>query len=204
MWPALVAGADVAYARDDTRLFAAVVVLALPSLVPVDRAWVVDAVPFPYVPGLFARREAPGILGAWGRLRCRPDLLLCDGHGRAHPTRFGLACHVGHRLGVPTVGCAKTVLVGSSCRPPDTRGAWTWLADGGERLGAAVRTRSGTRPVFVSPGFGLDVPTAVAAVLAATGSHRIPEPLRLAHQLAGRLRARAARRGLWTRGALPS
>jgi deoxyribonuclease V len=179
-----VAGADVAYCPDRHRLFAAAAVVALPSLDIVEVSVAEREERFPYVPGLFAFRELPALLDAFARLSIAPDVALFDGHGLAHPRRFGLASHAGVWLDVPTVGCAKCVLTGRFRMPADERGAVTPLAAGGHVIGAAVRTRPGTMPVFVSPGHLADVESAVRVVLAATGRYRIPEPLRAAHHAA--------------------
>jgi len=184
----LVAGADVAYTADGAHLIAAAVVLALPALEVVERAWAEGRVTFPYVPGLLAFREAPIVLRACARLRCRPDVLVCDGHGLAHPHRFGLACHLGYRLDLPTVGCAKTRLVGEHAPVGERRGSWAWLRDGRERLGMVVRTRDGVRPVFVSPGFAIGFRDALAVVLRTAGGYRLPEPTRRANLLVNALR----------------
>jgi deoxyribonuclease V len=182
--PARLAGADVAYCAERHRLFAAAAVVALPSLEVVDVSLAQRDEEFGYVPGLFAFRELPALLDALAGLTARPDAVLFDGHGLAHPRRFGLASHAGLWLGLPTVGCAKCVLTGRFRMPADERGAVTPLAIDGEAVGAAVRTRPGTMPVFVSPGHLSDVDSAVRVVLAATGRYRTPEPLRAAHRAA--------------------
>jgi deoxyribonuclease V len=182
----LAAGADAAY--DDERLVAAVVVLALPDLETVERAWAEGESAFPYVPGLFSFREAPFILRACARLRRRPDVLLCDGQGLAHPRRFGLACHVGYCLDLPTIGCAKTRLVGEHGALGARRGSWAWLTEAGERVGRVVRTRDHVRPVFVSPGFAIGFRDAASIVLRTAAGHRLPEPIRRANALVNALR----------------
>ncbi len=188
--PAHVAAADVAYAPERRRLFAAAVVVALPSLEVVEISRAERAESFPYVPGLFAFRELPALLDALGPLATRPGAVLFDGHGLAHPRLFGLASHAGLWLQLPTVGCAKCVLTGSFRMPADERGATTPLAIDGQVVGAAVRTRPGTMPVFVSPGHLADVDSAVRIVMASTGRYRTPEPLRAAHREAVALRDR--------------
>jgi deoxyribonuclease V len=183
-----VAAMDVSYDRRSPWLCAGVVVLALPSLAVVDRAAVRVRAEFPYVPGLLSFREAPAGLQAWERLAVRPDCLLCDGHGVSHPRRFGLACHVGVLVDLPTVGCAKRVLVGAYEEPGVSRGSRSDLMHGGEVIGAAVRTRDGVAPVFVSAGHRVSLDTAVATVLACSPRFRVPEPIRQAHALVNRLR----------------
>jgi deoxyribonuclease V len=178
----LVAGADVAYSRMSHRMYAAVVVVALPELKIVETKWVAARARFPYIPGLFSFRELPPLLAAFRRLRSSPDALLFDGQGLAHPRRFGLACHAGVLLGRPAVGCAKSILVGEHGPLGAGRGSAADLVCSGETVGAALRTRTGVKPVYVSPGHLVDLPTSIALVLKATGRFRVPEPLRLAHQ----------------------
>ncbi len=184
-----VAGMDVSYDRRSPWVFAAVVVLRLPTFEVVDQAVVQARATFPYVPGLLSFRESPAGLAAWERLRTRPDVLLCDGHGYAHPRRFGLACHFGLLVGLPTVGCAKSVLVGEYREPGEIRGSLSDLVQEGEIVGAAVRTRDGTRPVFVSAGHRISLRRGVETVLACSSRYRIPEPIRQAHALVNRVRA---------------
>ena len=182
--PETVAGLDVAFGPARRHVYAVATVYQLPELELVDRGVAVLPVTFPYVPGLLSFREAPALLAALERLTIRPGCLLVDGHGYAHPRRFGLACHLGVVLGVPTVGCAKSVLVGQYIEPTPERGEWTELRDGDEVIGAAVRTRSRVRPVFVSVGHLIDLQSAIGIVLAASsGKYRIPEPLREADRL---------------------
>ncbi len=184
----LVAGADVAYPRLSRRTYAPVVVLALPSLDVVEVTEAACRARFPYIPGLLTFREVPPLLKAFARLRSEPDALLFDGQGLAHPRRFGLACHAGLLLGTPSVGCAKSRLVGTPGPVGPERGALAELSFDGGVVGAAVRTRPGVKPVYVSPGHLVDVPSAVDLVLATTRRFRIPEPLRLAHQASTALR----------------
>ncbi|MER7458204.1 deoxyribonuclease V [Micromonospora sp. NPDC126480] len=181
--PARVAGLDVAYDEGGDRLAAAVTVLDAATLTVVDRAVSVGRPAFPYVPGLFAFRELPALLDALHRLRTVPDLLVCDGHGLAHPRRFGLACHLGVVTGLPAVGVGKTPLVGRWDPPSGERGAWTPLVDGDEVVGAVLRTRDGVKPVFVSVGHRMSLTNAVDQVLAVTPRFRLPETTRTADRL---------------------
>lgn len=180
-----VAGLDLSPPDAEGRVTGAAVVLAFPGLevLEVKRARV--PVTFPYIPGLLAFREAPALARALERLTCEPDLLMVDGQGLAHPRRFGIACHIGLLADRPTVGVAKSILVGRHGPLPEEMGAWVPLVDRGEVVGAAVRTRAGVRPVYVSIGHKVDLETAVWAVLACTRGHRVPEPTRLAHLAAG-------------------
>jgi len=188
--PRLVAGVDVSYFEHRARptLIAGVVVVELPSLEVVETASFTGPTTFPYVPGLLSFREIPAVLEACRKIRSRPDAVICDGHGRAHPRRFGLACHLGLCLRLPTVGCAKSLLLGSHEPLPDERGRWRKLVDGDETVGAALRTRAGVKPVYVSCGYGLTLRRAIGLVLRSTGQYRLPEPTRRADLLVSRLR----------------
>ena len=182
-----VAGVDAAYSeREDGkgRARAAVVVLSFPNLEVIEQTTAVVESIFPYVPGLLSFREGPVVLAALARLRTRPDVLLCDGQGYAHPRRFGLACHLGVYLGRPTLGCAKTRYIGAHEEPGPNHGDRAPLLDRDETIGMVVRTRANTKPVFVSIGHQMDLPTAVEVVLRCTRGYRLPEPTRLADQLA--------------------
>ncbi len=181
--PLRFAGADVGYAPGDRELCAAVVVLEEPGFSLLESSLSRGPVPAPYRPGHLGEREAPGIVRALGGLRRPPDVLLVDGHGRAHPRRWGAACAVGKAAAFPTVGVAKDVLVGTYREPGLERGEWTPLVDRGEVVGAAVRTRASVRPVFVSVGCGIELEEAVSLVLRAS-VWRVPEPIREAHRLA--------------------
>lgn len=178
--PRTAAGLDVAYAEDGDRLAAAVVVLDTQTLTVVDASVTTGRAAFDYVPGLFAFRELPAVLEALGRLATTPELLVCDGHGVAHPRRFGLACHLGVLTGLPAVGVGKTPLVGRWDAPAPGRGSWTPLRDGTETVGRVLRTRDGVKPVFVSVGHRMSLDNACAQVLALTPHFRLPETTRQA------------------------
>jgi len=183
-----IAGADASYSPDGRTVHAAVAVLGLPDLNVVERCWVSREVPFPYVPGFFAFREGPSIMSAVGALSQQPDLLLVDGHGRAHPRRAGIATHVGFLLKIPTVGVAKQILLGDVVELGPARGSVSPIWDRGEIVGMAVRTKGGSRPVNVSAGHAIDLENAVAAVLATTSTSRIPAPVREAHRISREVR----------------
>lgn len=183
----LVAGADLAYRRDGRWAWAAVVLIALPECRVVESATAAGPSTFPYVPGYLTFREGPLLLAAFRRLTRRPDLCLFDGQGLAHPRRFGLACHMGVLLDLPSVGCAKSLLVGDYREPGPARGAWRPIYLAGDEVGAAVRTRAGVKPLFVSPGHRIGVRAAVRWVLACS-RFRVPEPIRHAERLVNRLR----------------
>lgn len=162
----------------------ACVALGLPGLQLRDRAVHRMPVKFPYIPGLLSFREIPPLLPALKKLSVIPDVILVDGHGLAHPRRFGLACHLGVLTGTPCVGCAKSKLVGRHEELASERGSRELLYDENRVIGAVVRTRTKVRPVFVSVGHLIDLERCIDLVLECTPRFRIPEPLRLAHQLA--------------------
>lgn len=178
-----IAGSDVAFDRPTNRAAGAVVVLAWPSLEVVEEATVEAPTPFPYVPGLLSFRETPVLLDAFAGLRHTPDLLMVDGHGYAHPRRFGFACHLGLLLGLPTIGVAKSRLVGTSKRLGLRRGARADLVDDREVVGSLLRTRDGVRPVYVSVGHRISLAAAERWTLACATRYRLPEPARLADKL---------------------
>lgn len=162
---------------------AAIAVLSLPDLDLQAHALACRKLSFPYIPGLLSFRLAPAVLEAWAQLRDAPGLLLCHGHGLAHPRRFGFACHLGLWTGAAAVGVAESVLTGMHLPPARERGSWSPLLAGGETIGAAVRTRRGVRPVYVSPGHRIGLESAIRYVLASTTRYRIPEPIRRARAL---------------------
>lgn len=179
-----VAGVDVGYSEDGKTSRAGVVVLSYPHLERIDQAMARMPVTFPYIPGLLSFREIPVILGALEKLSRPPDLLICDGHGYAHPRRFGLACHLGLLTGLPSIGVAKSILVGVHAPLSPERSAQSQLIEAGEVIGLALRTRQGVRPVYVSIGHRISLETAAGFVLNCSPKYRLPEPLRLAHRLA--------------------
>ena len=181
--PESIGGIDVSFPQRDTAR-AAVVVVRFPDLTPIAEATAERPAEFPYIPGLLSFRETPAVLEALERLPSLPDLLICDAQGRAHPRRLGLASHLGVLLDHPTIGCAKSKLIGHYQEPEDRRGAHSLLYDGEEVIGAVVRTREGVHPVFVSIGHRIDLPGAIELVLACCTRYRLPEPTRLAHQVA--------------------
>lgn len=184
----LVAGTDVSYLPDSGESIGVVAVVEFPGLRCVDHASARCSTPFPYVPGLLSFREVPVLLEAFACLRTEPDLILVDGHGRAHPRRFGIACHLGTWLQRPTIGVGKSLLCGTCEEPDPEKGALTPLVAGGEVIGKAVRTRTGVKAVYVSAGFGVSLDDTVAWVLATVGRFRLPEPIRLADRLAANLK----------------
>lgn len=179
-----VAGVDVGFEENGEVARAAVVVLDLDGLVPVAHALARRPVTFPYVPGLLSFREAPAILDALARLPAPPDLLICDGQGIAHPRRFGIACHLGLLSGLPAIGCAKSLLVGSHGPLPEVRGARAPLVHQREQVGWVLRTRPGVKPVYVSPGHRVSLASSADLTLRLVTRYRLPEPIRCAHNLA--------------------
>jgi len=198
--PCLIAGVDVSYDFVPTRfakskkaselLYAAVVVLELPSLRVVETVGVAGRAEFPYVPGLLSFREMPPLLEAFRKLRVTPDAVLVDGQGIAHPRRCGLASHLGLALDLPAVGCAKSRLIGEYQEPGQRRGSATNLRDGDEVIGRVVRTRDGVAPLFVSVGHKISLDAAVALVLECAPRYRLPETTRQAHALVNQLRSK--------------
>jgi deoxyribonuclease V len=179
-----VGGVDVGFEDQGRTARAAVVVLGYPSLVPLDYAVARAPVTFPYVPGLLSFREIPVVLQALERLGQAPQLLLCDGQGYAHPRRLGIASHLGIICDLPTIGVAKTLLIGKHEPVPDERGAWRPLMDRGEVVGAALRTRAGVAPIYVSAGHRVSLETALRYVMGCVDRYRLPETTRWAHRLA--------------------
>ena len=173
-----VAGADVALDLGRSSAIAGVLVYRFPEMEEIECAWAERRITFPYVPGLLSFREIPVLLKAFAGLRRAPDLIFYDGHGYAHPRRFGIACHLGVLLDRPTIGCAKSILVGTAKEPERRVGSWTPLREGGEVVGAVLRTREGVRPVYISQGHRISLGRAIEFALDATDGFRIPRPTR--------------------------
>ena len=176
--------------REANRAIGCVVVFRFPELIEIERAYAVVPLEFPYIPGLLSFREIPALLAALEKLQNMPDLLFCDGQGYAHPRRFGLAAHLGVWLGRPTIGCAKSILIGEHGKLEQSAGSWVALADSKneERIGAAVRTRDGVKPVYVSQGNRVSLETAIQLTLAASDGLRIPRPTREADRFASSIK----------------
>lgn len=184
----LVAGADVSYNRFSPTIHAGIVVIRAADGEVVEKQGIVHETSFPYIPGFLSFREAPAVLEAFGKLKHKPDVLMLDGQGFAHPRRFGLACHVGLWLGLPTLGCAKSRLIGTFREPAKKEGSLAALKDKGEVIGNVVRTRTGVKPLYISVGHQIDLPSAVRVVLGTCRGYRIPEPTRQAHMHVNELR----------------
>jgi deoxyribonuclease V len=191
-----VAAADVSAGKREEWIIAVVVVMRLPGFEVLETREAGMRATWPYVPGCLSFREAPVVLEAFRQLRTVPDVVIIDGQGRAHPRRLGLASHIGLALEVPTIGCAKSRLIGEvRGELGPERGSREALWDGGERIGAVLRTRTGVKPVYVSVGHRIDLASAERWVLAAAPRRRLPEPARAAHQMVTRLKKEWAVRG---------
>lgn len=179
-----IAGVDIGIDRKANRARAAAAVLSYPACEPLEQAVVDRRIRFPYVPGYLSFREVPPALAALEKLDVLPDLIICDGQGIAHPRRFGLACHLGLLTGIPTIGVAKSRLIGTYAEPGLDKGEWSVLEDKGEKIGVVLRTRTKVLPVFVSIGHKISLPTAIRIVLTCCKKYRLPETTRAAHRLA--------------------
>lgn len=183
-----IAGLDVSYAKGARTVWAGVVVLDFPSLVKIEERWSQEKVSFPYIPGLLSFREIPALLDALRKVEVEPDLIFCDGQGIAHPRGLGLASHLGVLLQKPTIGCAKSPLIGEFGPVGEERGDFVYLRYQNRAVGAVIRTRSRVKPIFISPGYGIMLKDCIRFVLATSSPYRIPEPTRQAHLLVNLVR----------------
>jgi deoxyribonuclease V len=179
-----VAGVDVGFQDNYAITQAAVAVLSFPELQLVESAIATLPTTFPYVPGFLSFREIPAILKALEKLTIVPDLILCDGQGIAHPRRFGIACHLGVFIEVPTIGVAKSLFIGKHEELAHEKGSWQPMSDRGEVIGAVVRSRTNVNPLYISSGHRISLPTAIDYVLRCTTKYRLPETTRWADKLA--------------------
>ena len=179
-----VAGVDMGFEADGTISRAAVAVLSFPSLQLQESAIARRPTTFPYVPGFLSFREIPAVLDALEKISTVPDLILCDGQGIAHPRRFGIACHLGLIVDIPTIGVAKSLLIGNHQEVSEERGSWQPLVNRGETIGAVLRTRVKTKPLYISSGHRVSLSTAIEYVLRCTPKYRLPETTRIADKLA--------------------
>lgn len=182
--PRLIGGLDISLRRSGLAR-AAAVVMTYPGMEPVEEKILEGEPTFPYIPGLLSFREAPLMLAVCERLKMTPDLIMVDGQGIAHPRRFGIASHLGLLLDIPTIGCAKSRLCGQYEMPGAAASSYSELTDDGQVIGAVLRTKKGTKPLFISIGHRTDLTTAISFVLACCRGYRLPQPTRLAHFAAG-------------------
>ncbi len=177
-----IGGGDVAYSKDRNRLFGVIAVLSLPEMEVLDTATADGKITFPYIPGLLSFREGPILIKTFQRLKIRPDIMIFDGQGIAHPRRMGLASQMGLWLDLPSIGCAKTPLLKEFINPGPLKGSFEWIRQGGKKVGAVLRTKEKVKPLFVSPGHRIDLLMSIHLILESCRGFRIPEPLRKAHQ----------------------
>ncbi len=183
-----VGGADVAYSKDRHSLYAAIAVLSFPKMELLDITTAHGEISFPYFSGLLSFREGPILIKAFQKLKMKPDVMIYDGHGIAHPRGFGLASHLGLWLDIPSISCAKTPLLNNFTYPGSSKGSFELIRKEGKEVGAVLRTKQNVKPVFISPGHRIDLQTSIQLVLATCHGFRTPEPLRRAHQASRILR----------------
>ncbi len=189
-----IAGADVSYSRRGRQIYAAALVFSFPDLVLTDLAVASEGIKFPYIPGLLSFREGPVLAKVFKKICRKPDVIIFDGQGIAHPRGVGLASHMGLLLDCPSIGCAKTRLVGMHPPLPEVKGSVVALTDQGRVVGCVVRTRQGVRPVFVSPGHAITLSESIRLVLDCCRGYRLPEATRQAHLAVNRLRMEEERK----------
>ena len=177
-----IGGGDVAYSKSKNLLFGAIVVLSFPKMETLDMAMSYGKIPFPYIPGLFSFREGPILIRTFQKLGVKPDVMIYDGQGIAHPRGLGLASHMGLWFDLPSIGCAKTPLLHEFILPGPSRGSFELIRRNGKVVGAVLRTKDRVKPLFISPGHRIDLMTSIQFVLESCQRFRIPEPLRRAHQ----------------------
>ncbi len=176
-----IAGVDASYHLATNRIYSGIIIYSFPDLTMLEKRYASRRIDFPYVPGLLTFREGPALLAAFEKVKYAPDLIIFDGQGIAHPRGLGLASHMGILLNLPSIGCAKSRLVGQYLRPTNRVGAYACLKDGAKTIGAVLRTRKDVKPVFISPGFKIDLQSSIKIVLQCTRGYRLPEPTRLTH-----------------------
>jgi len=183
-----IAGADISFSKGSNRTYTAVIVFSFPELKILEEEYTIGSLSFPYIPGLLTFREGPLLVEAFKKIKIEPDVIIFDGQGIAHPKRLGLATHMGILLDKPTIGCAKSKLIGTYQEPEKGKGFYSLLKDSGEVIGAVLRTKEDVSPVFVSPGHKIDLKSAIEIVLKCLRGYRLPEPTRQAHILVNKLR----------------
>ena len=177
-----IGGGDVAYSKDGDLLFGAMVVLSFPGMEILDTSTSEGKTSFPYIPSLLSFREGPILIKTYHGLKLKPDIIIFDGQGIAHPRGMGLASHMGLWLGIPSIGCAKTPLLAEFLPPGPSKGNYEWIRREGKKVGAVLRTKEKVKPLFVSPGHHIDLLTSLQLILGCCKRFRFPEPLRKAHQ----------------------
>jgi len=183
-----IAGADISFNKYEETVYAGIIVLSFPGLQEIAKSTVISKTSFPYIPGLLSFREVPALLLAWDQLQIKPDLLVLDGQGIAHPRRLGIATHFGLVTDTPTLGCAKSLLIGKYATLPEAAGSTSLLYDQEEVIGAALRTKFKVNPVFISPGHRIDLEQSLEIIKQCVNGYRIPEPTRKAHLLVNQIR----------------
>ena len=186
--PKLVAGLDCAFSKDKQKIIAVALILQLPNFELIETISTVKKVTFPYIPGLLSFREAPVCIATVEKLKKNPDLFIIDGQGIAHPRRLGLAAHLGLFFDKPTIGCAKSRLIGTFNEPPPKKGCYSLLKDKNQTIGAVLRTRTNVKPVFISAGHKCQLDDAIKWALKCSIKYRLPEPTRLAHQIVSKMK----------------
>lgn len=190
----LAAGTDVSYDKKSDKFYAGVIIFNLADMQRVEQATAIGKVRFPYIPGLLSFREAPILLKAFSKIKRKPDVIIVDGQGIAHPRGVGLASHLGLILDVPSVGCAKSRLIGEHEPVGKKAGSQAYIKINGKVVGTVLRTRTNIKPVYVSPGHKIDLASAVAVVLKCCHGYKLPEPTRQAHNLVNTLRGKKVKR----------
>lgn len=188
-----IAGADISFNKYSTTIYAGIIVFSFPSLQVIEKASVVATTEFPYISGLLAFREVPALIEAWEQLQTKPDVLILDGHGIAHPRRMGIATHFGVVMQTPTLGCAKSLLAGHYDEPLNTPPAQSDLVHHDEIIGKVLRTKRNCKPVFISPGNLITMDECLSIILQCMRKYRIPEPTRLAHNYVNEVRIAAGK-----------
>jgi len=183
-----IAGADISFNKYEETVYAGIVILSFPGLQEIAKSTIISKTTFPYIPGLLSFREVPALLLAWDQLQIKPDLLVLDGQGIAHPRRMGIATHFGLVTDTPTLGCAKSLLTGKFETLPETAGSQSFIYDQEEVIGAALRTKNKVNPVFISPGHRIDLEQSLEIIKQCVNGYRIPEPTRKAHLLVNQIR----------------
>ena len=195
--PTMVAGADISFNRGSDEIYAAIVIVKLPELKVVGKSLVKDQTSFPYIPGLLAFREMPVLLKAWQQIPQKPDVLILDGHGLAHPRRMGIATHFGIEVNHPTIGCAKNVLTGNHGNLGNEKGNYTELMDQSEKVGLVLRSRTNVNPVYISPGHRVSFADTYDVVMSVLTQYKLPRTTRLAHKWANKVRKGEVKAGYY-------